>query len=79
MDDKDVLRDQFRQLLLDSKSIVLVFIPGTPKDQKLGVMLTLDQMYKDMGGGSMKIDKISDSELTFILRPTDDPENNLVY
>jgi len=79
MDDKEILINQFRQLLLDSKSVVLVFMPGTTKDQKIGVILNLDQMYKAMGGGAMKIDKISDSELTFILKPSDDPENNLVY
>jgi len=79
VEEQTVLNEYFRQLLLDSRPILLVFAATTTVEDRLQMVMHLDTMYKALGGGELRIDTVSNNELCVLLRPHDDAERNLVY
>lgn len=62
-----------RHILMDSKAFLITFGSDTDESLRMAWFTRVDQIYKEIGGGSINAQQDPDNADRYLIKPVDDP------
>lgn len=67
---------ELRRYLMDSKTFIITFTSSQNRRQRQHHLRYIERIYQEMGGGGINAYPEPDNHNVFLIKPTDNPENN---